>query len=119
MIDLLEHGGLYPSLDVAVDAKAVFDAVAATDACDPQECSLKLHLISVRDRFAQGIIRRTHWVDTRDMLADGLTKGGIDGTLLHNVSNDCRFILAHNALTHNTFSVVGSATISPVDGNGS
>ena len=35
MIDLLEHGGLYPSFDVAVDAKAVFDAVAATDACDP------------------------------------------------------------------------------------
>ena len=49
MIDLLEHGGLYPSSDVAVDARAVFDAVAAADACDPQGCSLKLHLISVRE----------------------------------------------------------------------
>ena len=114
MIDLLEHGGLYPSLDVAVDAKAVFDAVAATDACDPQECSLKLHLISVRDRLSQGIIRRMHWVDTRDMLADGLTKGGIDRALLHSVSNDCRYKLAHPALTHNKTSVVGSATM-PTD----
>ena len=114
MIDLLEHGGLYPSLDVAVDAIVAFDAVAATGACDPQECSLKLHLISVRDRMSQGIIRRMHLVDTRDMLADGLTKDGIDRALLHSVSNDCRFELAHPALTHNKTSVVGSATM-PTD----
>ena len=76
MVDLLENGGLYPRLDLAVDARAVYDVVAAADACDPQECSLKLHLISARDRLAQGIIRRLHRVDTRDMLADGLTKGG-------------------------------------------
>ena len=107
---------MHPQLDIAVDAQAVFDAVAATDACDLQECSFKLHLISVRDRFAQGIISRMHWVDTRDMLADGLTKGGIDGTLLHNVSNDCRLKFAHEALTHTTFSL-GSAT-KPIDGDG-
>ena len=74
--------GLYPSLDVAVDAKVVFDIVAATVACDPQGCSFKLHLISLRDRLTQGIIRRMHWVDTRDMLADGLAKGGLDRALL-------------------------------------
>ena len=91
MIDLLEHGGLYPQLDIAVDARAIGDAVAATDACDFQECSLKLHLISVRDRLAQGIVRRLHWVDTRDMLADGLAKGGIGRILLHKVSHDCQF----------------------------
>lgn len=38
MIELLEHGGLHPALGVAVDARAVSDAVAATDVCDPQEC---------------------------------------------------------------------------------
>ena len=117
MIDLREHGGLHPQLDVAVDARAIFDAVAATGACDPQGCSLKLHLISVRDIFSQGIIRRMHWVDTRDLLADGLTKGGIDRTSLHNVSNDCRFKLAHTALTHNKISA-GFATIAPVDDDG-
>ena len=60
MIDLLEHGGVYPQLDVAVDVRAVFDVVAATDVCDFQECSSKLHLISIRDRFAQDIVRRMH-----------------------------------------------------------
>ena len=77
MVDLLERGGLHPQLDVAVDARAVFDAVAATDSCDPRGCCLQLHLISVRDRFAKGIVRRMRWVDARDMLADGPTKGGL------------------------------------------
>ena len=112
IIDLLEHGGLYPRLDLAVDAHAVYDIVAATDACDPLGCSLKLHLISVRDRFAQGIIRQLHWVDTRDMLADGLTNGGVDRTLLHKASNDRQVKLAHQALTHTQISV-GSATTGP------
>ena len=47
-----------------------------------------------------GIIRRLHWVDIRDMLADGLTKGGIDRQMLHQVSNNCRLKVAHEALTH-------------------
>ena len=56
--------------------------------------------MSARDKPTQGIIRRMHWVDARDMLADGLAKGGIDRTLPHNVSNGCSFQLAHEALTH-------------------
>ena len=112
MIDLFERGGLHPHLDFAVDVRAVYDVVAAAEACDPGDCSLKLHLISVRDRLAQGIIRRLHWVDTRDMLADVLTNGGVDRTLLHMASNDCQFKLGHQALTH-TKIFVGSVTIDP------
>ena len=33
-VDKLEAGQLYPPLDLGVDAKAVFDAVKATDVCD-------------------------------------------------------------------------------------
>lgn len=67
-----------------------------------------------RGRFAQGIIRRTHWIDTRDMLADCRTNAGIDRTLLHKVSNGCQLELAHHVLTHIKNSV-GLATIVPVD----
>lgn len=74
LIDLLEHGQFYPAVDVVVDARAVFDALAASDVRDPQESFLKLHLISVRDRLACGIIRFLWWCDMRDMAADGLTK---------------------------------------------
>ena len=107
MIRSMEGGVLYPPLDFAVDAKAVFDAIAATDACDPTECSLKLHLISVRDRMSSGMIRRLFWVDTRDMLADGLTKGGIDRELLHQVSNNCKYSAKHENAMHVKTGVVG------------
>ena len=112
MIDLLENGWLYPKLDIAVDARAVYDAVASADAREPQGSSLKLHFISVRGRLTQGIIRRTNWVDTRDMLADVSTKSCIDRTLLHNASNGCTFNLAHEALSH-TKRQVGSTTKRP------
>lgn len=95
MIDLLEVGCMHPPLDLCVDARAVYDAIRASDACEPAESSLKLHLISVWDRMTHGLIRKFWWVDTRDMLADGLTMGGIDRLLLHNVSNDCNVEAKH------------------------
>ena len=36
MVDLFENRRLYLRLDIAVDARAVYDAIAATDACKPQ-----------------------------------------------------------------------------------
>ena len=41
IIDLAECGGLYPQLDVAIDARAIFYVVAATDACDFSGMQLK------------------------------------------------------------------------------
>ena len=92
---------MYPPLDICVDAKAVYDAIAASDACEPAECSLKLYVISVRDRMTHGLIWDFYWVGTRDMLADGLTKGGIDRLLLHKVSNDCVYECKQIAIGHN------------------
>ena len=65
MIDLLEKGKMYPPLDLCIYARAVYDAIAASDACEPAGCSLKLHLIPVGDRMAHGLIRKLYWVDTR------------------------------------------------------
>ena len=62
--------------------------------------SLKMHLISVWDRMTHGLIRRLYWVDTRDMLADGMTKGGIDRLLLHRCSNDCKCVAKHEFEPH-------------------
>ena len=78
MIDLLERGLMYPPLDVCVDAGAVYDAIAATDVCEPAGSSFKFHLISVRDRMTYGFISKFFQVVIRDVLADCLVKGGID-----------------------------------------
>ena len=49
-----------------------------SDVCVFAECSLTLHLVSVRDRMKHGLIRKFCWIVTMDMLVDDLTNGGID-----------------------------------------
>ena len=78
----LEAGTLSPPIEIVGDARSVFDAIAASDVCDPAEASLKLHLLSVQSRLETGLIRKLWWCDTRDMLADASTKGGIDRSVL-------------------------------------
>ena len=82
LLDKLEHGQLYPPIDVVVDARSVSDAISASDVCTPQESSLRLHLIAIRDRLSRGLLRSLSWGDTRDMLADALTKGGVDRAVI-------------------------------------
>ena len=108
MIDLFEKGLVYPPLDICVDAKAVYDAIAASDVCALAECSLEFHLISARHRMTHGLIRKFCWVDTGDMLADGVTKGGIDPLLLHRVSNDCVYERKQLAICHNKVGLASS-----------
>ena len=98
LLQRLEAGGLYPPIDLLVDAKSVSDAVAAPDVCTPQESSLKLHLITIRDRLARGMLRSLSWTDTRDMVADALTKGGIDRTMLTQAMQG-RVTLQHEVKT--------------------
>ena len=97
-------------MDLCVDARAVYDAISASDACEPAGNSLELHLISVGDRMTHGLVRKFSWVDTRDMPADGLTEGGIDRFLLRSVSNDCKHDAKHRPPIHTK---VGSATSPP------
>ena len=109
LVDLLENGQVYPPVDICVDAAAVFDPIATADLCDFVESSVKLHLISGRDRMVQGILRFLCWVDTRDMLADGLTEGGIDRTLLDNISGHCTYKCQHEPLRHSKFGRANTA----------
>ena len=87
LIIKLENGCLYPPIDIFIDAKSVKDAIGATEICTPQESSLKTHLIAIRDRLQRGLIRSINWVDTRNMLADALTKGGIDRAMIQRAMN--------------------------------
>jgi hypothetical protein len=90
-----EEGLLQPDVLAATDARAVFDAVAAADICEPAECSLKLHLLALRDKLANKVVKGLFWTDTRDMLADGLTKGSVDRAALRRVAESGRFAPKH------------------------
>ena len=43
-----------------------------------------------------GLVRSFNWIDTKDMVADGLTKGSVDRTMLANLMQGS-FKLAHAA----------------------
>ena len=75
LMQILESGQLLPRVEIAIDAKSVYDALCAPDISTPQEAGLKLHLLAVRDRLSKGILHALHWVDTRDMLGDPFYKG--------------------------------------------
>jgi len=74
---LFESDGLEPECEAVVDARSVFDCLAASDVGELVEGSLKLHVLSIRERLLSGTLHRLWWSDTRDMLADGLTKGSV------------------------------------------
>ena len=41
------------------------------------------HIQYIRELLDKGIIQYLFWIDTRDMVADGLTKGAVDRNTLH------------------------------------
>ena len=54
----------------------------------PAESSLEMHLIAV--------IRSLFWVDTRAMLADALTKGGVDREVIHTTAASGQYVCPHD-----------------------
>ena len=64
--------------------------------------------------MTHGHVRRFYWVDAWDLLADGLIKGRVDRTSLHNISNDGHYEASHEALVHDKRKyTAGSATNVP------
>ena len=92
---LLDEGGLQPPCEAVIDARSVFDCLAATDVGDLVEGSLKLHVLSIRERLATQALRCLWWSDTRDMLADGLTKGSVPRDQLLACSNRGEYKVVH------------------------
>ena len=96
MLRELEHGpmsalearnrrmaGGYIPVAVYLDAKSVYAAVTATFIKQPAEKSLLCHVQYLRELLDKGILSYLYWIDTRDMGADGLTKGSVARALLH------------------------------------
>ena len=70
-------------LALCVDAKSVFAAVTATFVKQPAERSLLCHVQYLRELLDKRILHYLFSLETRDMSADGLTKGVVSRDLLH------------------------------------
>ena len=78
-------------------AKAALDALNAEVVKTPAERHLLLPLLAAREMLDRHLVDRLLWIDTRAMLADGLTKGAIDRAALVCAGYACRWLLEGTA----------------------
>ena len=83
--NVLEIGGLNITVTLTIDAESVFKSLSSKDLKKPTECTLLGHISWIRQMMERGIVQSVQWCDTRDMTADGHTKGSIDRELLLQV----------------------------------
>ena len=91
--DKRTHGGYIPTA-LYLDAKSVYAAITASEVKVPAEKSLLTHILYLREMLDTHVMHYLVWLDTRDMVADGLTKGAVDRQALHQVM-ECSFKIHH------------------------
>ena len=84
---LRDNGGYAIPMVLYIDALSVFAATTATFVKTPADNGVLCHIQYLRELLDEGVLHALVWTDTRDMLADGLTKGSIDRQLLHELMN--------------------------------
>ena len=77
-----EAAKLLLKIMASIDAKAVFDAVAAETIKPTTDKRMFVPTLAVREQVDRMQLSQLSWIDTIDMLADGLTKGEVDRVAL-------------------------------------
>ena len=82
---LRDEGGFLYKAFLCIDAMSVFAAITAQIVKPPAERSLVSHVQWLRQLLDCKALESMAWFDTRDMTADGLTKGKVSREALHAV----------------------------------
>jgi len=77
-----EEGGMKLRVTMTTDAESVYKSLTSRDLKTPAEKTLLGHVVWIRELLQLSLIEAIQWCDTRDMTADGHTKGCIERTLL-------------------------------------
>jgi hypothetical protein len=72
---MVENGGFGILLIAIIDAKSVFDAIAAPEVKLPSEKRLHYAVLKMCEWLDLGVGDRIIWIGNRATLADGVTKG--------------------------------------------
>ena len=80
-----EDNGWDIEIDLGLDAMSVYAAVTALHVKAPAEKALLTHVQYLRELLDRSILKYIVWFDTRDMTADGLTKGACERAAIHKV----------------------------------
>ena len=95
LILLDESGNLPFCLQLVTDCRSLFDSLRCEETAIPTEQSLIMLLLQIKESMRTGTIKSIVWADTRDLIADGLTKGSIARLALLNVSMTSLWKLKH------------------------
>jgi hypothetical protein len=83
-----DNGELALPMDMFIDARSVRDAIAADHIKVPAEKTLYIHVLAGRDLLDRNLFERLIWIDTMDMITDGMTKGSIDRSALMKIGQN-------------------------------
>ena len=100
-MEMRNNGGFTYKLLLYVDAKSVYSSITSAFLKVPAEASLVARLLWIRELLQKGILQALTWCDTRDMLADTMTKGLPDRTPLLNIMKGI-LKLNHPTITFNS-----------------
>ncbi len=87
-------------MEACTDARSLFDALKSEDSRTPTEVSMLYDLAALRESLVTKRIHRLWWIDTRDMIADGLTKGVIAREPMIAFSNSGMWERKHEAISY-------------------
>lgn len=90
-----ESGRLLLPIEVCTDAQSVWDALKASELKTPSEASLIMPLSGIKEALLSFTLKKLHWVNTHDMVADGLGKGVISREKLLELFNTGEWKLQH------------------------
>ena len=94
LMKIREEGEVKPySLILSTDSCSVFRAVQATDVKIPTEKSTLYHVQWIHECLLRKVLKTMFWIDTRDMCADGLTKGSVPRDALRNLASAGKWVL--------------------------
>ena len=71
------EGGFGFDMEAVIDCKSILSAVSADAIKVPTERGTLPHVQWSRELVDRKILKRLTWVDTRDMVADGMGKGAV------------------------------------------
>jgi len=100
LVQVQERGGYVYELHACIDAKSVFDICANPSDPHPADEHLTVHVLKVKEWLQRAVLRVLWWIDTRDMLADGLTKGKCLRDGIEDFTRRGVWSLVHEAKRH-------------------
>ena len=72
---------------MCIDAKSVYDSITALRYSTPADRTMAIHVLAMREYLRDGLVYTIWWIDTFDMIADGMTKGSVDRKALIAISS--------------------------------